>query len=396
MALNKPRAASQRTSIRQIAYLQGQQDGFKKGHQDGFLRGKEDGARRGGEAARHEPQGQPLPSYAEILVISASIIPSLEIGVIQPLEALSKLENLRYDVRLEHEVTEEMIAASRTVLFVRNVEPAAYALLEKALQLGKRTVYVIDDNFLELNPAEPIGQYYSDPARRETFIRFLRDAHMVKVDAPDLGNVIREKYNSNVVYFPASVDFEWLDRNPKPEKLSGPIVIGYEGSPKEEDFVPVVPALKKILYYYGGFVRLEFMGFVPSALADHPCVIYEDGGMDYKSFIGKLNQRQWDIGLAPLDDNPFNRGKTNNKYREYAACGIPGIYSSLPIYTSWIDHEQTGYLVKHTEDGWYEGIKRLIEDVPLRLRIQEQAYQAARQSFSLEACVDNWKNRVLN
>lgn len=90
---------------------------------------------------------EPEHPAVDVLVITASIIPSLEICVLQPFSALSKRENLQYIVKLEHEVSKEMIAAANTIVFVRNVEPTAYTLLEWAHELKKRTVYVIDDNF---------------------------------------------------------------------------------------------------------------------------------------------------------------------------------------------------------------------------------------------------------
>jgi glycosyltransferase involved in cell wall biosynthesis len=375
---------------------------YQRGHTDGFQRGKEDGFVQGRERAIRQSESTPAVSVAvqahlatDVLVITAGIIPSLEIGVIQPLNALHNRENLQYEVKLENEVSIEMIAAAKTIVFVRNVEPAAYSLLEWAKQLRKRTVYVIDDNFLELQPTTPVGLYYSDPVLRETFIKFLRNADIVKVDAPELGAYIQNKLNRDVVYFPASVDFDWLDEQPKRDRESEQVVIGYEGGNKEEDFTPVIPALNKILNYYGGFVRLEFYGYVPASLVGHPSVSHEEGNMDYKSFIQKLNQSNWNIGLAPLGDNLFNKGKTNNKLREYAACRIPGIYSNSPVYSPWVIQGETGYLVEHTEEGWFEGIKEMIENPSMRLCIMENAESAARQHFSLNQCVDNWKKLIL-
>ncbi|UVI28611.1 glycosyltransferase [Paenibacillus spongiae] len=378
-----------RPAVRLSAFQQGRITGFQRGREDGFAQGRANAAKKSATAV-----AVPEHPAAEVLVITAGFIPSLEIGVIQPLSALKNRENLRFDVKQEDQVSHEMIEAADTVIFVRNVEPAAYALLELAKRLGKRTVYVIDDNFLEIQPTTAVGQYYSDPVLRETFIKFLRNVHIVKVDAQELGAYIQERFNRNVVYFPASVDFEWLDEQSRRVKDDEQIVIGYEGGAKEEDFVPVTAALSKILDYYGGFVRLEFFGYVPASLADHPSVRFEEGGMEYKDFLKKLNRCNWDIGLAPLGDNTFNKGKTNNKLREYGACRIPGIYSNSPVYAPWVNQGETGYLVPHTEKGWFEGIKDMIENPAMRIRIRENAEAAARQHFSLTTCIENWKKFI--
>lgn len=247
---------------------------------------------------------------------------------------------------------------------------------------------------MEIQPTTSVGEYYNDPIRRETFIKFLKNTQIIKVDAPDLGTYIHERYNRHVIYFPASIDFEWLDQHDRRDKSQEQVVIGYAGGDKEEDFVPVISALNKILDYYGGFVRLEFFGYLPPSLAEHPSVKYEGGGMEYKEFLKKLNQSNWNIGIAPLANNSFNKGKTNTKFREYGACGIPGIYSKSPVYMHWVEQGETGYLVEHNEEHWYEGIKAMIEDPAMRQRIKENAQSAARQHFALQTCIDNWKKFI--
>lgn len=391
-----------RTKIRLLKRPPVTLSAYQKGRIDGFQRGREEGFQHGRTAAQVVSNNavntvavieSDLPKM-DVLVIAAGNIPSLEIGVLQPLSALNKRENLQYDMKLEHEVNQEMIAAADTIVFVRNVEPTAYTLLELAHQLRKRTVYVIDDNFLEIQPTTPVGQYYCDPARRETFIKFLRNAKTIKVDSSDLGIYIQERFNKNVIYFPGSVDIDWLDRQGRTDREREQIVIGYAGGEKEEDFAPVIPALSKILDYYGGFVKMEFFGYIPAALANYSNVKYEGGGLEYKDFLKKLNRANWDIGIAPLADNLFNKGKTNNKFREYGACRIAGIYSKSPVYVPWVTQGESGYLVEHTEKAWYEGIKALIEDPPMRQRIKENAEMSVRQRFSLDVCVDNWKKFI--
>ncbi|WP_106768571.1 glycosyltransferase [Paenibacillus faecalis] len=398
MALRKKQKSRMRRlklrkpSVTQNAYQRGRIDGFQKGREDGFQHGRTVAQIASNNAvAVIETE---LPKI-DVLVIAAGMIPSLEIGVLQPFNALNKSSNLKYDMKLEHEVSKEMIAAADTIVFVRNVEPSAYTLLELAHQLRKRTVYVIDDNFLEIEPTTAVGQYYCDPVRRETFIKFLRSAQTIKVDAPDLGTYIQERFNKNVIYFPGSVDFDWLDKQKRSDRGREQIVIGYAGGEKEEDFSPVIPALNKILDYYGGFVRLEFLGYIPKAFVDRPSIKFKGGGMEYKDFMKELNRCNWDIGIAPLADTLFNKGKTNNKFREYGACRIPGIYSKVPAYVPWITQGESGYLVEHTESAWFEGIKTMIEDPPMRERIRENAGTAVRQHFSLHTCVDHWKKFIL-
>jgi len=375
----------------EAGYQTGRHDGYERGRSDGYALGLE----RGRAAAAAQPPA-PTPPPAPVLdalVVSAGHIVSMDIIIIQPFEALRRRGGFSYAIHEETAVTREMIAAAHTIVFVRNVEPVALELLKMAHELGRRTVYVIDDNFLEIPPTTEVGQYYRDPERQEACRQFLKLAHIVKVDSPELGRYIETVFNRPTVFFAASVDFEWLDGVQRVPRQSGPLVIGYEGGSKEE-FAPVVAAIRRILKYYGGFVSFEFIGYMPPGLEGLPNITYIEGGVEYRTFIRSLKQRSWDIGIAPLSTTLFNNGKTNNKLREYSACGIPGIYSDSPVYRPWVTHGVTGYLVPHTEEGWYAGLSTMIENPALREQIRIQAETQARELFSLEGSADGWREHI--
>ncbi len=94
---------------------------------------------------------------------------------------------------------------------------------------------------------------------------------------------------------------------------------------------------------------------------------------------------RWSIGLALLEDNPFNRSKTNNKYREYASFGIPTIYSDMPVYSTCVKHRVTGFLTPHTEKGVSEALDTLTSDRNLREKIRREALQDVSCNYSLKA-----------
>ncbi|GIP31281.1 glycosyltransferase [Paenibacillus sp. J2TS4] len=330
-----------------------------------------------------------------VLIISVEQLPSFQIGILQPFLLLEKQGVCTFSVINEHGMTEEHLVAADIVIVQRSVKPSVYNFFKKAKKMGKRTVYVIDDYYLAFPPTEDIGKYYAEPSRRKTFIKFLRNADIVKVDASYFGKLLQRNHNSHVVYFPASVDFTWIEQVEKKPKDKSVIVIGYEGNNKERDFTPVTPALLQIIDYYGGLVKLEFYGFVPEALKNYPGVYYEMPEADYRTFIRKLYQCNWDIGLAPLADKIYNNCKTNNKFREYAACGIPAIYSDSPAYKDWVIQGETGMVVPHTTEGWYEGLKQLIDNRSLRSKIKKQAEQEARKHFSIEVCAKQWEEHIL-
>lgn len=360
-------------------YTHGRQAGYEQGYHNGLIAGE---------------QQNILP--VALIIAPISTFPSLEIIVLQPFRWLKDQGIYNFRLVVEDEATVDDIAAASIVIFVRNVAAKAAELFQAAHELGKKTVYVIDDNFLEISEGNASTAYYKDPVHRETCLKFLTQSSVVQVHSKYFADLIRLQYNSRVVCFVASVDFHLLEETgPKPVRDDGITVFGYEGTNKEEDFAVVVPAIRQILQEYGARVRVEFMGFVPAALQGLPGVVYYPLDYDYRHFMQTLYQTTWDFGLAPLAHSPFNLCKTNNKFREYAACAIPGIYTETPAYTDWVDNEVTGLLVPHTTEAWYAGMKRMIEEPQLREAIKTHAYDYCRTHFSIEQTAAQWRQHIL-
>lgn len=94
--------------------------------------------------------------------------------------------------------------------------------------------------------------------------------------------------------------------------------------------------------------------------------------------IERLTQRiaDFDVGLVPLADIPFNRGRSNVKAREYAAAGVPWLASPVGSYER-LGEEEGGRLV---EDGeWFEAIDELIRSRRARAKQGKRAKAWAKR-----------------
>jgi glycosyltransferase involved in cell wall biosynthesis len=111
---------------------------------------------------------------------------------------------------------------------------------------------------------------------------------------------------------------------------------------------------------------MVFWGDQPSELRGHPAVRYLAPIRNYDRFFSRFARSGFDVGLAPLLDDVFHRSKTDVKFREYAACGIAGVYSRVGAYVESAEEEVTGLLVSESPGEWFAAISRLIEDVDLR------------------------------
>ena len=72
-----------------------------------------------------------------------------------------------------------------------------------------------------------------------------------------------------------------------------------------------------------------------------------------------------DIGIMPLEDSPFERGKCGYKLIQYMACGLPVVASPVGVNRQIVEHGVNGYLAESLED-WETAIKTLSADPELR------------------------------
>jgi len=84
-----------------------------------------------------------------------------------------------------------------------------------------------------------------------------------------------------------------------------------------------------------------------------------------------------DIGLAPLPDNRFTRGKCGFKILQYAAAGVPTVASPVGVSAQYVQDGVTGFLA--SEPGqWTQRISELLDRPDLRLEMGTRAREFVR------------------
>jgi glycosyltransferase involved in cell wall biosynthesis len=147
----------------------------------------------------------------------------------------------------------------------------------------------------------------------------------------------------------------------------------------------------------------RMLGFEPvlqQILADHPQVRVVTLGLklnisheryEHRRSVEFLRLpqviREFDIGLAPLADIPFNRSRSTIKAKEYAAAGVPWLASPVGQYTS-LGPSQGGRLV--SDDEWYGAISELIRHRRQRKLLGTRARLWAHQQ-AIRHNIDRWE-----
>lgn len=115
-----------------------------------------------------------------------------------------------------------------------------------------------------------------------------------------------------------------------------------------------------------------------------------DPHVDFFALPPKL--AQFDIGLAPIADIPFNLARSNIKVKEYAVLGRPWLASPVGPYAA-LGEQQGGRLVP--DDGWFEAIGRLVEKPRERRKLAKRARKWGREQ-AISANVTLWEQAMVD
>jgi len=90
----------------------------------------------------------------------------------------------------------------------------------------------------------------------------------------------------------------------------------------------------------------------------------------------------FDIGIMPLLDGSFERGKCGYKLIQYMACGLPVVASPVGVNCQIVEHGVNGFLAE-TPEQWEQALQTLLADADLRQRMG----QAGRKKVEQEYCI---------
>lgn len=96
-----------------------------------------------------------------------------------------------------------------------------------------------------------------------------------------------------------------------------------------------------------------------------------------------------DIGVMPLPDTPWTRGKCGYKLIQYMACGLPVVASPVGVNKDIVEHGVNGFLAE-TDAEWRSAIETLLADAELRRSMGAAGRKKVEEHYSLQV----WGPRV--
>lgn len=250
---------------------------------------------------------------------------------------------------------------------------------------GKPVVMEIDDNILSCPAYNPAALAYNPNTNvRKTTVQQMRESDALIVSTPYLKEIYSE-FNDNIYVLPNSIDFNAWDKL-QHRKNKGKITIGWVGGANHNDDLLIIePAID---YLCNKYPQVEFV----FGHGMHPKFRDKKGTRWLRDFIRidkypqAIARMSFDIGIAPLVDNAFNRGKSNLRWIEYSALGIPTVASNVGHFAETIHDGSDGMLCDTPED-FIQALESLITDTSKRKCMAKEAKARVFKDFNIDTTV---------
>ncbi len=331
-----------------------------------------------------------------------------------PSEALSARGHGVKHITIGDSLPSALLDWPDTVIFGRTY-PSAYdpiKMMRDYKRAGKRVLYDMDDDFWEIakdNPSVNVGN-----ALKDQYEGMIREADACITPSPHLAKKFKKHFKKEIFICPNGVDPDIYRE--RPHEHEDTLVIGYMGAAshwkdlqlvgevidklsEKHDFLFTVygltgEPLEAAMYSYNELLRLnvtpEKNEYFKSALDFYAQLkrirMWHIPFMPPELHPSVLSRADFDIGVAPLEDNEFNRGKSNIKYYEYAAVGTAVLTSDVEPYSL-----EVPYRAKNTFKDWYKKLEKLIVDKDFREKLAKEQQEWVMKNRDLNAIGLQWE-----
>jgi glycosyltransferase involved in cell wall biosynthesis len=250
------------------------------------------------------------------------------------------------------------------------------ALAERLLRARQRAIVYDFDDAIYLPYVSPTNRYLSYlkfPWKTRALCRL---AAAVTAGNRSLAEYA-SRYNERVSVVPSTVSMR--EYRPRPDPAAGRMpVVGWTGSHSSLSYLSLLREPLRALRARRPFSLLV----IGVGAFDVPGLDVECRPWSAATEVRDL----WDmdVGLMPLPDEPWARGKCGMKAIQYMGVGIPAVVSPVGANREIVVDGVTG-LHASSDAQWVDSLHRLLGDEPLRRRLGAAGRELVRERYSAEA-----------
>lgn len=279
----------------------------------------------------------------------------------------------------------------RLASLARATPPDVWLVQREAFFLGpawsewlasRRAPIVFDfDDAIWIRATSTANARFSWLKNVEKVPRIVAMAHTVLAGNDYLASWARA-HNDRVITVPTVVDTDVFAPGP-PRPSDGPVVIGWSGSSSTIDHLrPLLPVLERVRARYGTRVQVRVMG---DPAFTHPPLDLRGEAWTPAGELALL--RRMDIGVMPLPDDEWTRGKCGLKGLVSMAAGAATVMSPVGVNTEIVQSGVNGCLAQ-SEEEWFTTLCALIDDVAWRARLGAAGRETVVTRYSVARWAD--------
>ena len=267
------------------------------------------------------------------------------------------------------------------VVFVQKITLWRLLFILRALKI--KYVYDIDDAIYTSHSAELARM--KQTIRVKPAIEYMKSAKHMIVELPSTEEVARQNCD-NVTVILGPIDIKRY--HPSDKSAHKHVTIGWIGSHGNTYYLfEIQKTLEKLCKKYPN-VQVKLIGTKGFHTNEHKIRLIE-WGLDTE--LHEL--ATFDIGIMPLTDDEWSRGKGNYKILQYGALGIPSVASPVGINTKLIKEGVNGYLPGNNRE-WEEKLSLLIENRTKREEMGAASRRMIEDNYSLKASVPKYVEAI--
>lgn len=312
-----------------------------------------------------------------------------KISFAQPFDCANGLSSIRMSFETAHSDPAKIAAAMEThrpclLILSRVTSDSGRQWIDSARSAGIPVVFHIDDDLLAVPASLGAAKFnaYNNPERLAALRENIEASDLVYVSTPEL----EKRFRRHGIKAPIFAGNIYCSVPPAEvgallPPASGP-VIGYMGTGGHSaDLAMVLPA---ICHAMDAIPTLQFEVFGTIAMPGELLrfgrrVRHLPPVQDYSNFIPFLRSLGWWVGLAPLEDNEFNRCKADTKWVEYSLAGMAVVASDLPVYRNAC--AGGAGILAFAADDWERAMSDLVLRPALRASMIENAQAKLRRHY---------------
>ncbi|MBI5145295.1 MAG: glycosyltransferase family 4 protein [Candidatus Omnitrophica bacterium] len=254
--------------------------------------------------------------------------------------------------------------------------------LEKLLKhINKNIIFDLDDAIFIPDTKENswIGRI-KERTKAQEVANILKVSKLAIVENEYIRSYVRQ-YCQDVFLIPGPIDTE---RYFVKTKVNRDITIGWVGSPSTAIYLGILDEIFKELSRVSQ-IKIKLIGAGQYKLRG---VDLTNVDWVLETEVGHL--QSFDIGVMPMPDNEWTKGKLGCKMLQYMALGIPAVVSYTQTNAEVINDGINGFLV-NSKDEWIEKLLHLIKDSLFRQRMGANARRTIEERFSVKVNAPRFK-----